>query len=208
MFGRLYGIDASILGGRIAEYLDRLGLAGRGADLVATYSKGMKQRLALIRAIFHQPDVIFFDEPTSGLDPESARDVRLLIRSLKEAGRTIVVCTHNLAEAAELADVVAVIRGRLLAFGPPASLGQTEESRRLRIVVTGGPDRAVAILGGLPGPPVVSVRGSVIELVLGAATPTVPAIIAALVNGGVELLEVRSIELSLEDRYLRAIGDR
>ncbi len=209
LFGRLYGMTGPLLAGRIAEYLERLGLAERGGDLVATYSKGMKQRLALIRAIFHHPDVIFFDEPTSGLDPESARDVRALIRSLKQAGRTIIVCTHNLAEAAELADVIAVIKRKLLAFGPPATLGRDRTGPRLRLVVTGDGGAAVDLLRRAGFAATVTAdagRGpTTLDLALDDPSAT-PAVVAALVRGGEGILEVRPLTASLEEIYLAAVG--
>ena len=231
LFGRLYGMEGATLAARIAEYLDRLGLAGRGDDLVATYSKGMKQRLALIRAIFHHPDVIFFDEPTSGLDPESARDVRALIRSLKQAGRTIIVCTHNLAEASELADVIAVIKRKLLAFGPPAALAHDGTGPRLRVVVAGDGAGAVRLLRGAglvvesaadrAASPATGPSGDAAAVATSSGTgpsgaaaldvtvadlADTPAVVATLVNGGVPVLEVRPIRASLEEIYLKAVG--
>ena len=102
-------------------------LDGRADDKVETYSKGMKQRLALARALLHQPPLLFLDEPTSGLDPEAAQQVNALIESLSHKGQTIILCTHNLTEAERLCDRVAVMNsGRALALG-----SLTELSRKL-----------------------------------------------------------------------------
>src|SRR5262249_34917039 len=113
-FGRLYGIAESTLPGRMEHYLRFMGLWERRHYTVGTFSKGMKQRLAIIRAIFHKPKVIFLDEPTAGIDPEASKAVQEMILKLKEEGRTIVVCTHNLGEAERLADIIGILKRRLL----------------------------------------------------------------------------------------------
>ena len=113
-FARLY--DLSDPSRRIEHQLRDFDLWEHRDKPVGSFSKGMKQRLAIIRALFHEPRVLFLDEPTAGLDPESALEVRELIARLKTEGRTIVVCTHNLDEAERLADWVGILRQRLLAF--------------------------------------------------------------------------------------------
>ena len=113
-FGRLYGLPERTLRQQIEHFLRLLELWDRRDAAVGTFSKGMKQRLAIIRALFHDPKVVFLDEPTAGLDPEAALEVRELIARLKTEGRTIVVCTHNLDEAERLADAVGILRRRLL----------------------------------------------------------------------------------------------
>lgn len=136
-FADLYGLKEST---RVAErnrLLEYFGLAEAAHRRVGEYSKGMKQKLALARALIHNPPVLLLDEPTSAMDPESARLVRDQIASLKSSQRTIVICTHNLAEAEMLADVVAVIyRGRILVSGTldelkDAVLGPREYEVRL-----------------------------------------------------------------------------
>ncbi|MHB1327200.1 MAG: ABC transporter ATP-binding protein [Gemmatimonadales bacterium] len=204
LFGQLYGLSGRRLEETIERHLTAMQLWDRRDDLVATYSKGMKQRLALVRAIFHDPAVIFLDEPTSGLDPQSARDVRLLIGSLKQAGRTILVCTHNLAEAAQLADVVAIVQRRLLAFGSPESLGGRGEAERVTIEVDGDPRLAAAALAAAPLglESTVSERGLVVAL---AGRP-VPPLVEALVRAGVGVRAVVPSRRTLEDVYLSTIA--
>ena len=206
LFGRLYRIPPGELESRIERHLTRLGLWERRDDLVATYSKGMKQRLAIVRAVFHEPQVVFFDEPTAGLDPESARDVRELIGSLKAAGRTVLVCTHNLAEAAALADVVGVIRRRLVAFGPVASLGAAVVPQ-CRITLTTAAEPARAALEELVSVGPVAVDGP--RLVVTVADPEhdPPRLVAALVGAGFGVRDVRLVERSLEDLYLSVLGE-
>jgi ABC-2 type transport system ATP-binding protein len=126
-YGTLTEIPEEALAGRIDEILTFFELDARTDNKVETYSKGMKQRLALARALLHQPPLLFLDEPTSGLDPEAALQVNALIESLSHKGQTIVLCTHNLTEAERLCDRVAVMNaGRVLALGSLADL-----SRRL-----------------------------------------------------------------------------
>ena len=118
---RLHGLPTQKRRERVRACLDLLGLWERRNDQVAGFSKGMKQKLAIARAVLHEPIAVFLDEPTSGLDPESARDVRAFIRDLRDTGRAIFLCTHNLDEARRLCDRVAVFRGRSCAWGRRAS---------------------------------------------------------------------------------------
>jgi ABC-2 type transport system ATP-binding protein len=121
-FSQLYRIPETIREQRLREQLHAMNLWERRNDLVGTFSKGMKQKLAIIRAVFHEPKVIFMDEPTAGLDPEASLMVREMIGKLKGEGRTIVVCTHNLDEAQRLADIVGIINRRLLVCDTLANL--------------------------------------------------------------------------------------
>jgi ABC-2 type transport system ATP-binding protein len=118
-FGTLQEIPESDLKHRVDDMLEFFELSSRGNDKVETYSKGMKQRLALARALIHKPPLLFLDEPTSGLDPEAAQQVNDLIANLSHAnGQTVVLATHNLLEAQRLCDRVAIMNeGRILAMG-------------------------------------------------------------------------------------------
>ncbi len=122
-FGQLYKIKPPDLPKRINEILDQFGLLGNINKPIGEFSKGMRQKLALARALIHNPLVLLLDEPTSAMDPESARLVRDEIHQLRSKERAIVICTHNLAEAEELADKIAIIRkGRIIAQGTPTTL--------------------------------------------------------------------------------------
>ena len=121
-FGRLYGLDASTRAERIERYLRLFSLWDRRDDIAGTFSKGMKQKLAIARALLHDPAVVFLDEPTAALDPEAAYVVREAIEALRRSGRTIVLATHNLVEADRLCDRVAFVRGGLLRIDSPAGL--------------------------------------------------------------------------------------
>lgn len=122
-FANLYGLPRPHATRRIETLLDLVGLAGRGDDRVDTYSRGMKQRLHIARVLLHEPEVMFLDEPTMGLDPVGAREIREMIRQVRAAGHTILLTTHNMPEADELCDRLAVISGgHLLAMASPAEL--------------------------------------------------------------------------------------
>lgn len=124
-FGQLYHLDAQTRSQRIQKLLTQFGIAGDANRRIGEFSKGMRQKLALARALLHQPPVLLLDEPTSAMDPESARVVRNAIMDLRSADRALVICTHNLAEAEELADQIAIIRrGRIIAQGTPETLKQ------------------------------------------------------------------------------------
>lgn len=118
------GIDRVSSERRALDLLDRFGMATRAGDQVRSFSTGQRKRVALARALLHEPEVLFLDEPTSGLDPESTRDVLDLIAALAhEQGRTVILCTHFLAEAGRLCERMAVLRrGALIALGRPAEL--------------------------------------------------------------------------------------
>jgi ABC-2 type transport system ATP-binding protein len=122
-FGRLYGIPPLERQRRAEDLMGRLGMAEALEARIGIYSKGMRQKLAIVRAMLHDPLVLLLDEPTSAMDPHSARLVRDSIAELRDERRAIVICTHNLGEAEILADRIAIIRrGRIIALGTPAEL--------------------------------------------------------------------------------------
>jgi ABC-2 type transport system ATP-binding protein len=121
-FARLHGLDPTTRTERIERFMRLFELWDRRDDLAGTFSKGMKQKLAIARALIHEPSVVFLDEPTAALDPEAAFVVREAIASLRGAGRTIVLCTHNLDEAERLCDRIGFVRGGLLRVDSPTRL--------------------------------------------------------------------------------------
>ncbi len=124
-FGKVYRLDAEGRKSRSDYLLDYFGMARASSRRIGEYSKGMRQKLALARALMHEPPVLLLDEPTSAMDPESARLVRDEIARLKSSQRTIVICTHNLAEAETLADIIAIIyKGHILMTGTLEELKQ------------------------------------------------------------------------------------
>ena len=205
-FGRLYGMPAQQRHQRTAELLEQYGLWEERKRRLGEYSKGMRQKLALARALFHNPPVLLLDEPTSAMDPESARLVRDAIHSLRSANRAIVICTHNLVEAEELADQIAIIRrGRIIASG-------TVEALKQRLL--GAPEfelRLGAPLGeqtvSLPEFVTLTTRGSD-WLRYRSAAPQVdnPAVVQAMVLRGLPVLSLAEVPRSLEKVYLQAIN--
>jgi ABC-type multidrug transport system ATPase subunit len=149
-FARLFGLDDVDLD----VLLDRVGLAGRGDDRVSGYSKGMRQRLTVARALLNRPDVLVLDEPTDGLDPVSARSIRGLIREEAERGVAILLTTHDMYEADGLSDRVAFINeGRILAVDTPErlKLRHGQRSVRVRREVEGQVEESVVVLDGAAG---------------------------------------------------------
>src|SRR5512134_3801971 len=134
IYADLYNVPRADVPGRVNSLLTEFELADRADEKVGGYSKGMKQRLALARALLHQPEVLFLDEPTAALDPVAARHVHTLVENLaRREGCTVFLCTHNLVEAQKLCDRVAVMEhGRLVALGTPSEL-TSQYVRRLDI---------------------------------------------------------------------------
>ena len=130
-FGRLYGLDSATRAARIASLLETFELDTRGDERMVTFSRGMQQKVALARALLHEPTVLFLDEPTAGLDPLATRAVRELILGMKHARRSIVLCTHDLDEAERLADQVAIMQsGHILALDTPGALRERSRPKR------------------------------------------------------------------------------
>ena len=170
---------------RVNEVLQLVGLSERGDDIAGTLSKGLKQRVAVARALVHNPPVLLLDEPTSGLDPASARQLRNLILALRAEGRAVLVSTHNLAEAEELADRIAVLRTQLLAFDTAASLRKRAGSLRVVIEFDDSKERLEIPIEG---------------------ESDIPEIVAKLVGEGRRVVRVTPEQRSLEDAYLDLVG--
>jgi ABC-2 type transport system ATP-binding protein len=204
IFSDLYGVPKEKVGSRVASLLELFGLSDRAKDKVGGYSRGMKQRLALARALLHDPEMIFLDEPTSGLDPVSTRSVHDLITRLsREEGRTVFLTTHNLAEAQKLCSRVAVLeQGKVIALGTPAELaGQVVKTRSLEIEVEPGQvQKAVSFLKSRNGIHELLAEGSRLT-VSGADRNSIPEIIARLSSAGIRIYRVVPEEPSLEDVY-------
>jgi ABC-2 type transport system ATP-binding protein len=205
-FARLY--DLRNPGRAIEHHLREFGLWEHRDKPVGSFSKGMKQRLAIIRALFHEPRVLFLDEPTAGLDPESALEVRELIARLKTEGRTIVVCTHNLDEAERLADWVGILRQRLLAFDTLDGFQRgARASRAVRFGLGEDSRRWHALVAGMSGVESVEPEGSGLRVSVREPLTAVPAIVAALVAAGAAVQEVTPERSTLEAAYLACIRE-
>ncbi|MCC6167093.1 MAG: ABC transporter ATP-binding protein [Caldilineaceae bacterium] len=202
-FGAIYGMPARQISARVTQLLETFGLAERSQERVAAYSKGMKQRLALARALLHAPQVIFLDEPAAGLDPVATRQLHDLILHLsRQEGRTVYLCTHNLAEAQRLCDRVAVLQqGRLLALGSPVELAQRiAPAVQLRLELEPVDVAQAAQVIEQAGAKVAQTEAAAL-LVEGIARAQIPTLVRALVQAGVRLYRLDYAEPSLEDVY-------
>ncbi len=208
-FGRLYGLDATTRSARIEHYLRLFSLWERRDDPAGTFSKGMKQKLAIARALLHEPAVVFLDEPTAALDPEAAFIVREAIEAMRRSGRTIVLATHNLDEANRLCDRIAFVRGELLRIATPSELRVTADGRGVEIGLATEPDATLlAAAGAIEG--VAAVSAGDHRLVVSTTAPNLvtPALVRALVAAGADILEVRERATTLEQAYFEVMGIR
>jgi ABC-2 type transport system ATP-binding protein len=204
IYGRLYGLaDAER---RIDQVLDVFALADRASTPAGELSKGTKQKAALARTLLHDPPVLLLDEPTSGLDPEVTRSVRLLLEERRAAGCSILVSTHNLDEAERLSDRVAFLHERLVAIDRPGRLRRRLTTGRVIVRMTGD---AAAQLGTARtvagGGAEITVEGNSLAVHLADPERQTPALVAALVAAGAQLLEVRPEIPALEDVYLNLV---
>jgi ABC-2 type transport system ATP-binding protein len=181
------------------RWMERFGLGGREDDRCGTFSKGMRQKLALIRALLHDPQALFLDEPTSGLDPESARAVREAVGELAAEGRTVVLCSHNMSEVERLCARVAVVKGRLLAVGTVPELRR--QSGVVEIHVEGSAGAAGEALGSIVPPCIWVAEGHALRVTL-AGGVGIPDVVALLAQGRVRIHAVLPAQRALEDVYL------
>lgn len=216
-FASLYQVPRDVARARIADLLDRVELTPRADDLVERYSTGMRQRLALIKAMVHDPPILLLDEPTTGLDPQAARNMRDLIRHLHVSeGKTVILTTHYMEEADQLCDRIGIIdHGRVIALDSPQvlkrSLGQGPV---LRFEIEGGPEELDGALRTVPGVSTVSVSapggdGSR-ELVLHLTDTreALPRAVEAINRGGAHVRHLQLVETSLEDVFIHLTGRR
>jgi ABC-2 type transport system ATP-binding protein len=207
-FGQIYDMDESIRKERILYLLGKFDLLDARDRRIGKFSKGMRQKLSLARSLLHSPPVLLLDEPTSAMDPASARLVRNAIKTLRSEDRAIIVCTHNLAEAEELADKIAIIRaGRIIALGTSSELKQQ---------LLGPAEYRITFKESfnsrqLPLPPdlVVVEKGSD-WLIYQTASPQEinPLLLKNLLAADFAVVKLEEIERSLESVYLRAVNQK
>jgi ABC-2 type transport system ATP-binding protein len=203
IYANLY--DVKDPAGQVEKYLRMLGLWERRSDEAGSFSKGMKQKLAIARALLHEPRILFLDEPTAALDPEAAHMVREFIEELRKAGRTIFLTTHNLDEADRLCDRIGVFKSRLLVVDSPENLRTQLFGRRVVFHLRKVDPDMEKLVGGLP-----FVREAKIiedKLVVNLEDPEAqnPQIVRLLVEAGAEIQFVGELRRSLEDVYLQLV---
>jgi ABC-2 type transport system ATP-binding protein len=203
IFAELY--EVKDVRGQIEKYLKMLGLWERREDAAGTFSKGMKQKLAIARALLHEPRLLFLDEPTSGLDPESSHLVREFISELKREGRTIFLCTHNLDEADRLCDRVGVFKTHLLIVDTPSSLRKSVFGRKVVVHLSTVDEALATVVRNLPY--VNDVKMIENKLVVQLEEPEVhnPEMIRELVNANASIQYIGELRYSLEEVYLQLV---
>lgn len=203
IFANLY--DVVDVPTQVEKYLTMLGLWGRRFDEVGSFSKGMRQKLAIARALLHEPKVLFLDEPTSGLDPEAAKLVRDFIEELKAEGRTIFLCTHNLDEADRLCDRIGIFKSRLITVDTPANLRNQLYGRKVVFHLRQINPAWLDLVKGMAF--VKEVQAVDNRLVIGLNDPEAqnPDLVRALVAAGADIQFVGELRHSLEDIYLQTI---
>ena len=206
-YGRLYGLHDDEIKRRGLEMFDRFDMAGQADRRLGQYSKGMRQKVGLIRAMLHNPSVLLLDEPTSAMDPHSAKLVRDAIRALRNDKRTVILCTHNLAEAELLADSIAIIKkGTIVAQGSTAVLKQK---------LLGLPQLEVRVDRPLNGEireleqlvTIEAVEGDVIRFRTDNPDITNPQLVRRLGGLGLGVISLQTISQSLEQVYLRVVAE-
>ena len=211
-FAKAYGVtDKQERDSKIKELLDFFQLWDRRLDHVGQYSKGMKQKLAIARALIHSPEILYLDEPTSGLDPKSSKDIRDLMETLTENLRqTILLSTHRLEDAEKLSDRVMIInKGRPITVSSPRDLRKRfSSSQEVQVGVTVVDDDLVDLISALPfvvhhSP---NSTDNVVSVSLGAESDT-PMLVKALVEYGASVRFVKPLETSLEEAYLELMEE-
>ncbi|MFC1975388.1 ABC transporter ATP-binding protein [Chloroflexota bacterium] len=204
-FGELQGMPADMIRNRSEQLLRRFELWDAHDKQVGKYSKGMKQKITLVRAMLHDPQVLFLDEPTSAMDPQSAKLVRDSIVDLRQEKRTIVVCTHNLAEAELLADRIAIVRrGQIIAQGTPQELKQR---------LLGDPLMEIRLAGELNGlvekladrVDVVAAGQDWVRYTVPNPTEFNPDLLAELTQENIPVVTLSEVSRGLEEIYLRIV---
>jgi ABC-2 type transport system ATP-binding protein len=206
LYAKLYQVED--VGEQVEKYLRFLGLWERRQEPVGGFSKGMKQKLAIARALLHEPPLLFLDEPTAALDPEAARTVREFITEIRGAGRTIFLCTHNLDEADRLADRIGVIKQRLIQVDTPANLRQTLYGRRVVIQLAAVTPTIRSTVEALPFVKHLQQAGNALTISLDNPEEHNPILVERIVHAGGAVQFVNELQHSLEDVYFALIeGD-
>ena len=209
-FSALYQIDPEISKKRIPQLLELVGLADRASEKVEGYSRGMKQRLHIARTLLNDPEVLFLDEPSIGLDPVAARDIRGVVRDLREQKKTILLTTHYMFEADELCRRIAVINhGRIIALDTPANLKRfVQDLAVVEFQVTGLTPQTLDQLKLLPIVDAVSVeereQDSLVVVQSPRGSEAVPDLLAQFNGASIHKVSVR--EPTLEDAYVRLVN--
>jgi ABC-2 type transport system ATP-binding protein len=205
-FGRLYDLRAAQAAKQTERFLRDLDLWERRDEKVGGFSKGMRQKLAIARALLHEPQVVFLDEPTSSLDPEAARTVLNFIKTLRAEGRTIVLTTHNLPEADEMCDVIAIFKTELIRVDTPDHLRVGLFGQGVQVRLTTYAADFVNVVKALPFVKEVAANNSTLSVQVDNPDEQSPALVQALISAGAQIRSVEPISHTLEEVYMQLVG--
>ncbi len=203
-YGKLYECSETQRKENIEHFLRLLGLWDKREVLVGTFSKGMKQKLAIARALIHDPEILFLDEPTANLDPESSKTVRDFILDLKKEKKTIFLNTHNLDEAHRICDKIGIFNTKLMAIGSPEELEGSVWSNKTIIQLEQMNDKILKALNDLS---LNNIRTDNNKLIIDVMNPEKenPIIVEAIVGAGGHVQYVTRLSPTLEDAYLKFV---
>ena len=204
IYAQLYEVEQ--VDKQVEKYLKMLGLWERRHDAAGTFSKGMRQKLAIARALLHEPRVLFLDEPTAGLDPEAAKLVRDFIAELKSEGRTIFLCTHNLDEADRLCDRIAVFKTHLRVVDSPAGLRKELYGRQVVFHLAEPAEPYSSLIQKFPYIKRIQALDNKLVLALDDPEKQNPELIRELIQIGANIQFVGELRHSLEDIYLQLVN--
>ena len=203
-FGQMYEAPKDLVRDNIKEYLEMLDLWDQRDRRVASFSKGMKQKVAVARALVHDPQVLFLDEPTANLDPEASKVIRDVILKLKGEGRTIFLNTHNLDEAQRICDRIGILKTKLIAVDTPKNLENAFPRKVTAIVLTSVNDSILNAVKSM-NPKKLTVEGNTIHIEMADPDRETPAIVGAISGAGGQVKSVNEEGASLEDVYLSIV---
>ncbi len=207
-YGRMHGLSDATTEEQAKRFLTQFDLWERRDEKIATYSKGMKQKVAIVRALLHDPECLILDEPVSGLDPEAAKAVRDFLVAERARGRTVVLSTHNLDEADRLSDRVAVLRSRLVALDTPNELKRRLFRSAIEIRLGNGSPEAAARIAAVPHVVRSEWTSPILEIEVEAPDRDIPEVVRQLVRGGYDVQQVSPTEHTLEEVYLKLVEER
>ncbi len=203
-FGKMYQVEDQKLKDNIENYLKKFDLWERRDEPVATFSKGMKQKLVLARALIHEPEILLLDEPTASLDPEASKMIRDIIIDLKKEGKTILLNTHNLDEATRICDRIGILKTRLISMDTPENLRRSFGTRT--VITLENINETILEEVKKLNPLTLEVDGKKIILKVRDGDKEIPEIINAIVSAGGKIRTVNEEYASLEEAYLKLVG--
>ena len=206
-YGRMYETPEKLVKENIEKYLRMLDLWEKRNQTVGTYSKGMKQKVAVARAIIHDPEILIMDEPTANLDPEASKTIRDFILELKRENRTIMLNTHNLDEAQRICTKIGVLKTRLVAVDTPANLEKSLSGNRTSIMLAEINNKILQTVKDLNLGNVVQ-DGNTLMIDLVDTDRDTPIVVSAITAAGGKIRSVNEVKGSLEDAYLSLVKEK